>query len=155
MSFRASSGAPWLAPFPRLARLARHRPNLRRFRARTGLRRFPSSFPARNEAANIETAVRSILSSAHDAFELLVVDDRSTDETAAIIEGLTAEDSPGDAWSAARPCRRDGLESPGPAFRLSRPHGDILLFTDADTRHAPELLGRAIATHCGGSAPIW
>jgi peptidoglycan/xylan/chitin deacetylase (PgdA/CDA1 family)/GT2 family glycosyltransferase len=45
--------------------------------------------PAYNEAAGIEAAVRSIVASDHPDVEVLVVDDGSTDETAAIVERLS------------------------------------------------------------------
>lgn len=133
---------PWLVPFLALARLARRRPHLSDFEPAPG---YPVSIiiPARNEAVNIETAVRSILSSAHDAFELVVVDDRSTDETAAIVERLTAEDARVTLVRGA-PLPEGWYGKPWACvqgYRAAR--HDILLFTDADTRHAPELLGRA------------
>ena len=43
--------------------------------------------PAHNEAAGIEAAIRSIAASTHPV-EIIVVDDGSTDETAALAEGL-------------------------------------------------------------------
>ena len=45
--------------------------------------------PAYNEAAGIEAAVRSIVASDHPDVEVLVVDDGSTDGTAAIVERLS------------------------------------------------------------------
>ena len=101
--------------------------------------------PARDEAQTIETAVRSILSTRYQRMELLVVDDRSTDATRQLVEQLArrdvrlrlihGEELPsgwfGKQWACAQ------------GYRMAR--GDVLLFTDADTRHEPELLGRAIA----------
>ena len=134
---------PWLAPFAGLARLARTEPNLSDVAPVSGTL-VSIVIPARNEAANIETAVRSILSSAYDPFELVVVDDRSTDETASIVERLAASDRRlrlvrgeplpegwyGKPWACLQ------------GYRASQ--GGIVLFTDADTRHEPELLGRAV-----------
>lgn len=48
--------------------------------------------PARNEAAVIATTVRAALSSAGVALEVLVGDDHSTDDTAAIVAAIAAED---------------------------------------------------------------
>jgi glycosyltransferase involved in cell wall biosynthesis len=51
--------------------------------------------PAFNEEANVEAAVRRSLAAlerATDEFEILVVDDGSTDRTAAIAEGVARED---------------------------------------------------------------
>ena len=134
---------PWLAPFVALPRLARSRPSLSGVEPRLGE---PVSIiiPARNESATIETVVRSILSSTYQPFELLVVDDRSTDDTAGLVERLAAQDSRvrlvrgvdlptgwyGKPWACAQ------------GYRAAR--SELLLFTDADTRHEPDLLGRAV-----------
>jgi chlorobactene glucosyltransferase len=135
---------PWLAPFAGLFRLGRTRPNLSDVSPISGI---PVTVivPARNEAETIETVVRSILGSVYRPVELLVVDDRSTDATAATVERLAAADARvrlvrgaplpdgwyGKPWACAQGARAAA--------------GHLLLFTDADTRHAPELLGRAVA----------
>jgi len=134
---------PWLAPFASLFRLADNGPNLSDVPPATGT---PVSviIPARNEAAVIETVVRSVLASTYQPLELLVVDDRSTDDTASIVKRLAEEDSrvrlvPGEpvpeGWYGKPWACLQG-------YRAAR--GDLLLFTDADTRHEPELLARAV-----------
>jgi chlorobactene glucosyltransferase len=134
---------PWLAPFAGLFRLADNRPNLSDVPPLEGP---PVSvvIPARNEAGTIETVARSVLASSYPRFELIVVDDRSTDGTAAIVERLAAEDPrlrlvPGaplpDGWYGKPWACAQGARA--------ATHG-LLLFTDADTRHEPELLGRAV-----------
>jgi chlorobactene glucosyltransferase len=134
---------PWLAPFASLVRLADRRPNLSDIAPAEGPL-VSVVIPARNESETIEAVVRSILASSYGAFELLVVDDRSTDDTAAIVERLAAgnprvrlvrgEPLPdgwyGKPWACAQGARAGA--------------GGLLLFTDADTRHEPELLGRAV-----------
>ncbi len=95
---------------------------------------------------NIEACVSSLTSSLYPAFEVIVVDDRSEDGTAELARAL-------DAGSARRLRVLDGTELP-PGW-LGKPwachqgarvaEGDVLLFTDADTRHHPELLARAVA----------
>jgi chlorobactene glucosyltransferase len=134
---------PWLAPFLALPKLARTEPNLSSVTPGTGLL-VSVVVPARNEAANLPTVVGSILASAYHPLELVVVDDRSTDDTAAIAMALSArdprlrvvygEDLP-DGWYGKPWACFQG-------FRAAR--GDLVLFTDADTRHEPELLGRAV-----------
>jgi chlorobactene glucosyltransferase len=74
-----------------------------------------------------------------------VVDDRSTDATAELVARLArrdvrlrlirGEELP-DGWYGKQWACTQG-------YRAAR--GEILLFTDADTRHEPELLGRAVA----------
>jgi chlorobactene glucosyltransferase len=134
---------PWLAPFAALARLANNHPNLSDVPPLSGPR-VTVLIPARNEAATIETVVRSVLASSYRPFELLVVDDRSTDATAAIVERLAAEDDrlrlvrgeplPADWYGKAWACFQ--------GYRAAA--GELLVFTDADTRHEPELLARAV-----------
>ena len=48
--------------------------------------------PARNEAVHIEGCMRSILASQHPRFELIVVDDHSTDGTGDIARRIAATD---------------------------------------------------------------
>ena len=134
---------PWLAPFAGLFRLADNHPNLSDVAPIEGPR-VSVVIPARNEAGTIETVVRSVLASTYRQLELIVVDDRSTDETAAIVERL-AHGEPrlrlihgarlpegwyGKPWACAQGARAAT--------------GSLLVFTDADTRHQPELLGRAV-----------
>lgn len=135
--------APWLLPFLTLPRLAQRTPNLSDAPGASGPL-VSVIIPARNEAGTIGTVVRSILRSTYQPLELLVIDDRSTDSTAAIVEGLASdprlrlvrgEDLPPDWYGKPWACFQ--------GYRQS--HGELLLFTDADTRHQPELLERAVA----------
>lgn len=102
--------------------------------------------PARNEAANIGVCVASLVASRYPDFEVIVVDDRSEDGTGALaraagpgrarrFEVLEGEELPpgwlGKPWACWQGARAAG--------------GALLLFTDADTVHGPELLGRAVA----------
>lgn len=134
---------PWLAPFGAMVRLGRNHPNLSDVASVAGT---PVTviIPARNESAAIATVVRSVLASDYQPLELIVVDDRSTDDTAAVVARLAANEPRlrllagealpdgwyGKPWACA--------QGAGAAT------GSLLLFTDADTRHEPELLGRAV-----------
>lgn len=90
--------------------------------------------PARNEEANIETAVRSVTAQ-QDVREIIVVDDQSTDRTPQILEGLKAE------IPALEVVHIKTL----PAGWMGKNHalataaklatGEWLLLTDADTQH--------------------
>jgi len=136
---------PWAVPFLAFFRLARRQPNLARAPLASG-RLVSIIVPARNEEDNLPILLASLVESRYDPFEILVVDDRSTDGTAAVIRGFSAKDS--------RVRLVEGAELPAgwfgkpwacmQGYRAAR--GDLLLFTDADTRHAPELLGRSVGT---------
>jgi chlorobactene glucosyltransferase len=100
--------------------------------------------PARNEARNIERCVRSILSTTYPNFELLVIDDSSTDGTADLARAAAHQDSRArvvtnaplpEGWFGKQwACNTGG--------KIAR--GDILQFTDADTVHSPELVTRSV-----------
>ncbi|MGZ8398886.1 MAG: glycosyltransferase [Gemmatimonadales bacterium] len=132
---------PWVLPFLALPRLARRTPSLMDAQPESG-RLLSVIIPARNESSTISTVVASILATTYHPIELLVVDDRSTDDTAAIVEGISdarlglirGEELP-DGWYGKPWACYQGYRSA---------KGGILLFTDADTRHAPELLARAV-----------
>jgi chlorobactene glucosyltransferase len=147
-------GLVWGLPFIGLARLARRQPSLDAIEPSGGI---PVSVivPARNESANIERVAASVLGSNYHPFELILVDDRSTDDTGARIEAIAATDPRvrvvhgaelpegwfGKPWACAQ----------GAAIAT----GGILLFTDADTWHHPELLGRAVAAATRESADLF
>ena len=99
--------------------------------------------PARNEARVIERTVRALLAQDYSALEVIVVNDRSTDETAHVVRAI---DDP-------RLTVIDGEEPP--AGWLGKPwalhqgsalaRGDLLLFVDADLIYAPAALRAAVA----------
>jgi chlorobactene glucosyltransferase len=135
---------PWLAPFLALPRLADAHPNLSDVPPTEGT---PVSviIPARNESATIEQVIGSILASRYQPFELVVVDDRSTDDTATRVERL-ARHQPRLRLIRGEPLPADWYGKPWACAQGARAAtGRLLLFTDADTRHEPELLGRAAA----------
>lgn len=134
---------PWAVPFLAFIRLARHRPDLARAPLAGG-RLVSVIVPARNEEDNLPTLLDSLLRTRYDKVEILVVDDRSTDGTAAVARGYADRDP--------RVRLIEGTQLPAgwfgkpwacvQGYREAR--GDLLLFTDADTRHSPELLGHAV-----------
>ena len=54
-------------------------------------RRVSVLIPARNEAANIGACIKGFLSQQYDNFEILVLDDQSTDRTGVIIERFSEQ----------------------------------------------------------------
>ncbi len=135
---------PWVAPLLGLPRLARSTPSLGDVTPETGV---PLSLviPARNESAQIETVVRSALASTYTPLEVIVVDDRSTDDTAAKVRALTRGD-PRLRLVAGRELPAGWYGKPWACQQGAEASvSDILVFTDADTTHHPELLGRAAA----------
>jgi cellulose synthase/poly-beta-1,6-N-acetylglucosamine synthase-like glycosyltransferase len=100
---------------------------------------------ARNEDRAIEDAVRSILAVDYPALEAIVVDDRSTDATGAIVDRLAAEfprlrvehvrDLPA-GWLGKNHALHRGAQ---------RAHGDYLVFADADVIFEASAISRAIS----------
>lgn len=103
--------------------------------------------PARNEERNIRGCVESLLAQDYPHFEVIVVDDASTDGTPRILAELRCEHP---RRERLRVVRVESL----PAGWAGKPHaissgaeharGDWLLFTDADTHHAPHALSTAM-----------
>jgi glycosyltransferase involved in cell wall biosynthesis len=103
--------------------------------------------PACNEVADIEATLARLLALEYDNYEVIAVDDRSTDRTGEIMEQMAAKSTP------------DRLKvihvTDLPAGWMGKPHamwsasnlarGDWLLFTDADVLFKPEVLRRALA----------
>ena len=134
---------PWVAPFASLARLADAHPNLSDVPPVDGT---PVSviIPARNESATIATVLRSVLASRYHPFEVIVVDDRSSDDTAAIVARFAVDD-PRVRLLPGRPLPEGWYGKPWACAQGAvAATGRLLLFTDADTRHEPDLLGRAV-----------
>jgi len=135
--------APWiLALLLIVSRYLIHGSRLRDYEPLTSGPLVSVIIPARNEARNIERCVRSVLATKYSPIEVIVVDDRSTDGTAEIVEPATG--------NRVRLVR--GAEPPagwfGKQWAITQGYtvarGELLLFTDADTRHEPELLPRAV-----------
>jgi glycosyltransferase involved in cell wall biosynthesis len=100
--------------------------------------------PARNEARNIETAMRSLLAQRWPALEVVAVDDRSEDATGAILDRMSAADPrltvvhvdalpPG--WLGKNHALHLGA---------AQARGAWILFADADVVMHPELLSRMV-----------
>jgi hypothetical protein len=104
--------------------------------------------PARNEAADIEESLTSLLRLDYQDYEVITVDDRSTDGTGQIMDRLAAIPA---AQGRLRVIHVDQL----PKQWLGKTHamwsaarratGDWLLFTDADVTFRPDSLRRAMA----------
>src|SRR6201981_2998288 len=123
--------------------------------------------PARNEEEVIEQALNTMLALDYDNYEVIAVNDRSTDSTGEIMERIAENPHPFDKFRAGSVSPKKGETRMGhPAFRvvhhsdlpsgwLGKTHamwkaanlatGDWLLFTDADVLFKPDSLRRALA----------
>jgi glycosyltransferase involved in cell wall biosynthesis len=112
--------------------------------------------PARNEEASIEKALMTLLNLDYDIYEVIAVNDRSTDRTGEIL----------DSFEKKLHFSQKTREMEHPEFRVihhrelptgwlgkthamwtaaSQATGDWLLFTDADVMFKPDSLRRALA----------
>ena len=99
--------------------------------------------PARDEGRGVRAAIASLAAQEYGPLEVIVVDDESSDATAAearaaatprvqVLEGKPVPPGwVGKSWA----CHQ--------GYELAQ--GEWLLFTDADVRHAPDTVGRALA----------
>lgn len=100
--------------------------------------------PARDEGARIGVAIERLLGQLGVPLEIVVVDDRSRDDTSAIVRAIARTDP------RVRLERVDEL----PAGWLGKPHacerggraarGEWILFTDGDVFLAPDVVSRAL-----------
>lgn len=101
--------------------------------------------PARNEESGIADAVRSVLTSRDLEFELIVMDDGSTDRTAAIVRELAAADPRVRLEAASRlPAGWNGKQHACQCLALLARY-ERLCFLDADVRVAPDAIARMAA----------
>jgi glycosyltransferase involved in cell wall biosynthesis len=119
--------------------------------------------PARNEEADIEQSLTRLLQLDYDNYEVIAVNDRSTDRTGEIMEQVEKSQNP---HPLAKTARRVGHPYPSPTLRvihheelpagwLGKTHamwtatnqatGGWILFTDADVQFKPDALRRAVA----------
>jgi chlorobactene glucosyltransferase len=109
--------------------------------------------PARNESRNIRRSLEGLFEQTYPNFEVIVIDDRSDDDTLQILQELYEHDRPSGinlqiiqgeelppGWAGKPHALHQGAE-------LAR--GDWLCFMDADTFAKPEMLLSAYtAAHC-------
>ncbi|GAB4191138.1 MAG: glycosyltransferase family 2 protein [Roseiflexaceae bacterium] len=102
--------------------------------------------PARNEAANIERCVRSLLAQNYPNIEVIAIDDASTDATPEILARLAAED-PRLRVVAGAPLRPGWTGKNNAVVQgVRHAHGEWLLFVDADVCLHPGALSAAYHT---------
>ena len=102
--------------------------------------------PARNEEKSISKCIRSLLSQDYDNYEVIAIDDSSTDETLSIISKLSENDNR--LMIVKSPPRPDDWVGKNWAcfHGYKKSTGEILLFTDADSVHKSDVLSSAINT---------
>jgi glycosyltransferase involved in cell wall biosynthesis len=102
--------------------------------------------PARNEEGAVEQALRRLIALDHENYQVIAVDDRSTDRTGEIMDAVASE--------APNKLKVIHIRQLPPGWMgkthamwtaASQTDSDWLLFTDADVMFRPDTLRRAIA----------
>jgi chlorobactene glucosyltransferase len=114
---------------------------------RTSIRRFPQVsviLPARNEDQYIARCLDSLLGQDYPNFEIIAINDSSTDRTGEIIKAYAAKDShiihidatpKPEGWTGKNwACYQGYLHA----------RGELLMFTDADSKHLPSAMSLAV-----------
>ncbi len=102
--------------------------------------------PARDEAADVASCLQSLLQQDYANLQIIAVDDRSTDQTGALMEALAAEHP-----TKLRVLHVTELPSGwlgkthAMAFAARHAESDYLLFTDADILFRPDACRRCLA----------
>jgi len=102
--------------------------------------------PARNEEANLKRCLESLVVQTYTNYEVVVLDDQSTDRTWEIIDSY-AKRYPGLIRAVnGKPLPRNGWN--GKPFAMQQlseyASGDYFLFTDADTIHSKESIAWSV-----------
>lgn len=110
--------------------------------------------PARNEEKNISKCVQSLLEQDYPSFEVLALDDQSTDATLTILEKIANSQTRLRVLIGSTPPEgRSGKN--WACIQLARQaQGDLLFFTDADTIHKPHTLRLIVTALLGEQADL-
>ena len=113
----------------------------------TSIRRFPQVsviLPARNEDQYIARCLDSLLGQDYPNFEIIAINDSSTDRTGEIIKAYATKDShiihidatpKPEGWTGKNwACYQGYLHA----------RGELLMFTDADSKHLPSAMSLAV-----------
>ena len=102
--------------------------------------------PARNEERNIEACVSSLLEQNYPDYEVIVLDDHSSDETLRILTNLAGKDSLLQIIEG-RTLPDGWLGKHWACHQLDQAAtGELILFVDADTRHTPDMLMDSVSS---------
>jgi len=93
--------------------------------------------PSYNAAGYVKSAIESVLAQSHEDFELIVIDDASTDDTARIVEPYS-----GDPRVIYKKIPRSGT-SRAKNIGIGMSKGNLIAFLDSDDIFLPGKTGKA------------
>ena len=110
--------------------------------------------PARNEEENIENCLKTLQNQIYKNYEILVLNDNSTDKTLEILNRISAIDSRIRVFNG-KPLPGDWYGKPYALHQLTQEaKGEIFIFTDADTLHTPTSIAWAVTNFFGLKADL-
>lgn len=136
----------WLYFLTYMTKSFRQSPMLESF-DRTSVSRFPKVsviLPARNEGRYIARCLDSLLGQDYPNFEIIAINDSSTDGTGEIMTAYAANDSRVTHIDASP--KPEGWTGKNWACYQGflRARGELLMFTDADSKHLPSTMSLAV-----------
>lgn len=136
----------WVYFLAYMTKSFRQAPTLESY-SRAGAARFPKVsviLPARNEERYISRCLDSLLAQDYSNFEIIAINDSSTDRTGEIMKEYAARDSRVVYIDA--PAKPEGWAGKNWACHQGyrRAIGEVLLFTDADTEHSKSAMSMAV-----------
>jgi len=100
--------------------------------------------PARNEAANIGACLEGLVNQTYENYDIVVIDDNSEDDTPQIVARHAADD-PRITLVAGRPVPASWNGKQFACHQgVRQATGELLFLTDADVRHRPDSIARAV-----------
>ena len=110
--------------------------------------------PARNEEQNISHCISGLLAQDYPDYQVIVLDDNSTDRTWEILNEFARKNNALKLLKG-KPLPDDWLGKHWACSQLAEAaDGELLLFVDADTVHAPDTLRCAAAAMAGEDAAL-
>ena len=106
--------------------------------------------PVYNGGQWLAPCIDSLVAQTHSEFELVIVDDASTDETPRILQDLTQRDERVRVITHGRNAGAGASRNDG----LAQAQGDYLLFLDSDDLFGPTLIERALGEATASGAEV-
>jgi chlorobactene glucosyltransferase len=130
---------------------------LHRARRHAPLKHFPKVsilVPARNEERNIRRCVDSLLAQEYPDYEIILLDDQSSDGTSVILEEYVARHPNLSVLTGQKTPEGQGGKNWACSQLARAAAGEYLLFTDADTEHHPRMLYSLVTAAHGEKADM-
>ncbi|HSB66756.1 MAG TPA: glycosyltransferase [Anaerolineales bacterium] len=110
--------------------------------------------PARDEEKTIGKCIRSLLEQDYPDYEVIVLDDQSSDDTPGILQKIRVDNPRLNICACTPPPQGFTGKNWACAQLAEHAQGDLLLFTDADTLFQPQALKELVRVMVGEQADL-